>query len=224
LDRLENILIKVANFSIAVKIGSLSDPALIISDALMLDSELISWANTLPSTWAYSTITVSSLLGKQLDDLAYGGECHVYGGHWIGSAWNNYRSTRIAVHMNILIAIQQSQRRDPQQAIYNAIEAESWAIQAQMCEGILASAPYHLGNYMAGNTGEVNQHGFSNVTTGSLQLLWPLIPAGQCTSRKPELRKWVISCLERIGYRMGIRQALTTATLLREGKSWQALH
>jgi hypothetical protein len=45
---------------------------------------------------------------------------------------------------------------------------------------------------------------------------------GSVPMTKPELRKWVIGCLERIGYRMGIRQALSTVTSLREGKDSRA--
>ncbi|KAJ5382126.1 hypothetical protein N7517_000037 [Penicillium concentricum] len=57
---------------------------------------------------------------------------------------------------------------------------------------------------------------------GGVTLVWPLLIAANSGFASPQLRKWIIGCLEKIGHSMGINQALATAQLLRDGMDSRA--
>lgn len=57
---------------------------------------------------------------------------------------------------------------------------------------------------------------------GGVTLVWPLLIAANSGFASPELRKWIIGCLEKIGHAMGINQALAMAQLLRDGMDSRA--
>ncbi|KAJ5970116.1 uncharacterized protein N7479_000034 [Penicillium vulpinum] len=57
---------------------------------------------------------------------------------------------------------------------------------------------------------------------GGVTLVWPLLIAANSGFASPQLRKWIIGCLEKIGHSMGINQALAMAQLLREGMDSRA--
>lgn len=57
---------------------------------------------------------------------------------------------------------------------------------------------------------------------GGVTLVWPLLIAANSGFASPELRKWIIGCLEKIGHSMGINQALAMAQLLRDGMDSRA--
>jgi hypothetical protein len=221
-DRLSNIVLRLSHLSAAVNDGKLSDPATIISKALVLDSDLIAWALTVPAAWSYSSVDVSfSSTGTSLDEVIYGNKFHVYSESWIGSVWNSYRGSRILVHDFIVWAIDQAQRQNPGQAEYSALTAQSQAIQLQLAEDIYASTPYFLGYRMNSDSSRIEW--CSAVAAGGYLLLWPLTLAAESSRSKPELYESVIHCLEKIGYRMGIRRALAIVELMRAGKGARML-
>ncbi|KAI1121820.1 hypothetical protein F5Y10DRAFT_255475 [Nemania abortiva] len=57
---------------------------------------------------------------------------------------------------------------------------------------------------------------FEVVGAGGFTLMWPLLVAAN-SGVASGLRGWIITCLDKIGYSMGINQALAMAKLLREG-------
>ncbi|OQE41193.1 hypothetical protein PENCOP_c005G05795 [Penicillium coprophilum] len=57
---------------------------------------------------------------------------------------------------------------------------------------------------------------------GGVTLVWPLLIAANSGFASPQLRKWIISCLEKIGHSMGINQALAMAQLLQDGMDSRA--
>ncbi|CAI7630891.1 unnamed protein product [Penicillium glandicola] len=57
---------------------------------------------------------------------------------------------------------------------------------------------------------------------GGVSLVWPLLIAANSGFASPQLRKWIIGCLEKIGHSMGINQALAMAQLLRDGMDSRA--
>jgi hypothetical protein len=52
--------------------------------------------------------------------------------------------------------------------------------------------------------------------------MWPLLIAANSGLASNDLRQWITVCLEKIGYSMGINQALAMAQLLRKGMRTRA--
>ncbi|KGO40651.1 hypothetical protein PEX2_011430 [Penicillium expansum] len=88
----------------------------------------------------------------------------------------------------------------------------------------------HLGSFIP-NTNVMNSEppyaaplppSFEVSGAGGVTLVWPLLIAANSGFASPELRKWIIGCLEKIGHSMGINQALAMAQLLRDGMDSRA--
>ncbi|CAI7616208.1 unnamed protein product [Penicillium manginii] len=57
---------------------------------------------------------------------------------------------------------------------------------------------------------------------GGLTLVWPLLIAANSGLASLELRNWITGCFDKIGYSMGINQALAMGKLLRNGSGSRA--
>lgn len=55
------------------------------------------------------------------------------------------------------------------------------------------------------------------VAAGGYLLMWPAFLAAACSYTHTEATEWLTQCLEKIGFRMGIHQALAMVALLRKG-------
>jgi hypothetical protein len=70
--------------------------------------------------------------------------------------------------------------------------------------------------------GFMSSSSFEVAGAGGLTLMWPLLIAANSGLASDELRRWITVCLEKIGYSMGINQALAMAQLLRKGMRTRA--
>ncbi|KAJ6119274.1 hypothetical protein N7523_003554 [Penicillium sp. IBT 18751x] len=69
----------------------------------------------------------------------------------------------------------------------------------------------------SGGTWKPPSSPFEVTGAGGVTLVWPLLIAANSGLASHELRKWITICLDKIGYSMGINQALAMAQLLRKG-------
>lgn len=293
LDRIANIVVRLSNFSAGVRKGRFVYAADIISQALALDAELVTWAVSVPAHYVYSTVDVTPDSSDALKEVTYGPQYHVYTSSSVAAAWNHYRCSRMLVQSFLLKALEMAQSIDPSRGEYASVSLQSRTILAQTAEDICASVPYHLGAWKSSAAGSrcstpttqssrsnspmgfggidgfdfVNPstpptstpsscsssyspsysssyssspftHGFKPFSSSSPQrtptrsgyiasggylLIWPLILAGEYEYAPAGLREWTFGCLEKIGYLLGIRQALAMLALLRENKDSRTL-
>lgn len=226
-DSLANIVIRLSSFCVTAKTSQISDPATLILQGMAIDTNLVSWANSLPDGWAYTTVKAGEGSLYSRPGILLRGEYHIYPSMWIGTAWNHYRSGRIIVNEVILDQLAELQRRSPGAAEENArLEIQSRKVLAQMVEDICAGALYHIGPCLLDDLTTIPSnslsHGHSsltqqNVAAGGYLLMWPAFLAAACSYTHTEAHHWLTQCLEKIGYRMGIRQALAMVALLRQG-------
>ncbi|KAF3391370.1 hypothetical protein F1880_007677 [Penicillium rolfsii] len=78
-----------------------------------------------------------------------------------------------------------------------------------------SSSTYDTWRFMSSSPFEVTG-------AGGLTLMWPLLIAANSGLASNDLRQWITVCLEKIGYSMGINQALAMAQLLRKGMRTRA--
>jgi hypothetical protein len=219
---LGHITPRVADFCAAIKHGPLTDPAGIISTALALDAELVSWATNIPSSWAYTTVTVpaSSELWGEMKGI-YGNYYHVYKSLGIGGLWNGYRNARLILHEIILKFVERSEA-SPEDDGYIVQHAQnlanrSKAILLELSEEICASVPYHFGAPDHSNGTNSTSYRPDRGAAGGYILMWPLFIAGGCPYTPPAMQRWILTCLDKIGHVMGINEALTMADRFRRG-------
>jgi hypothetical protein len=63
---------------------------------------------------------------------------------------------------------------------------------------------------------------FQITGAGGLTIMWPLLIAANSGLASSQLRQWITFCLDKVGYSMGINQALSMAQLLRKGMRTRA--
>ncbi|KAL3470775.1 hypothetical protein BJX99DRAFT_238891 [Aspergillus californicus] len=217
---------KLADFCASIKDGTITHPTEIIRIALNLDAELTCMLLCLPISWHYRTVTV-----PQVDDglpipqaqTIWGNTYHVYGSISISYTWNNYRSARLILHEMIIEAATELEELFPYEISgeYTTLLIQSQQICHQLVEDIVATVPFHLGaaiddnTYPARSTSEQGGNERASPASG-LTLAWPLLVAANSGFASQELRRWIITVLDRVGYSMGHNQALAMAKLLRD--------
>lgn len=82
-----------------VQNGRLLDSSAIRAAALVLEDDLLSWADSLPTSCGYDTIDANDT-----DTNYFRGKRHIYSNVWMTQLWNHWRSLRILVSRIILQA------------------------------------------------------------------------------------------------------------------------
>lgn len=189
---------------------------------MAIDTNLVSWANSLPEGWAYTTMKPAEGSLYSRPGILLRGEYHTYPSMRMATAWNNYRSGRIIVNEVILDQLVELERHHQSAAgapiEENArLEGQSRKILAQMVQDICAGALYHIGSCLLDDDQTAISNQQQNVAAGGYLLMWPAFLAAACSYTHTEAHHWLTQCLEKIGYRMGIHQALAMVALLRRG-------
>lgn len=82
-----------------------------------------------------------------------------------------------------------------------------------------STAPFTGPTFSSGSGGmwQSPSSPFEVTGAGGVTLVWPLLIAANTGLASYDLRKWITVCLDKIGYSMGINQALAMAQILRKG-------
>ena len=214
LDDLGLAIIRVGNFCAAVRDRTITQPSKIIRSALDLDADLASILHSVPDSWAYSIVELPEFKQERTMHAVWGDKFHLYRNLTVSTAWNNYRSARLILHELILNTVQVCSSDIIDQQTRQALLNQSQEKSRQIVQDICASVPYHFGTTAGGA---------APTMSGGITMVWPLLVAATSKFASPELREWVMSCLDKIGHYLGINQALASARLLRDGmetRSW----
>ncbi|KAL2832683.1 hypothetical protein BJY01DRAFT_225786 [Aspergillus pseudoustus] len=241
-DEFGTVGTKLADFCAAIKDNTITQPTEILRLALNLDAELTSIAAVAPPTWHYQTIPVPRADAEEENGSAplftpdiWGEVYHVYTNINIGSSWNHYRSALLMVHELIIDTVKELEGQPfyaYMHAEYRSLRSRSEQLSRQLVDDIIASVPFHLGTAAAdailthassssSGTPANSIEGHVSCASG-MALVWPLLIAANSGFASRELRTWIIAVLEKIGYSMGLNQALAMARLLHEGMQSRA--
>ncbi|KAH8691338.1 Zn(II)2Cys6 transcription factor [Talaromyces proteolyticus] len=223
-DQLANINIQLSRLCENIRCGELADPAARIGFALALDAEMEAWSSSVPCKWGFETITLPLESLNRMNSVfgIYGNKYHIYKDLYSCGVWNNWRGARMVLHEIILNScnLQEEVGGDTEPSAqlfgHSKLAARSEAVMKVLIEDICASVPYHFG--ISSNQSSMESVGTNEpATVAGHILIWPLFLAADSIFASPDLKIWVIMCLEKIGHGMGIGQALAMANLLREG-------
>ncbi|KIW66446.1 hypothetical protein PV04_05781 [Phialophora macrospora] len=222
-DRLANINIRLSKLCADMKQGTMTDPRTIIGVAMGLDARLASWAADIPSSLMYRTAaTIANSRKIPTMHSPYGSQYYIYPGLFTSNMWSNWRGARFVVHEIILQYVdswrRESEVRDDPAAFFEPAEVarHSETILRDLTAGICASVPYHFG--ITNEPRAADAHGHENKAfVAGYSLLWPLFLVASCRFATPDLKRWVVLSLEKIGHKMGISQALAMSQLLLHG-------
>ncbi|PWY76036.1 hypothetical protein BO94DRAFT_473979 [Aspergillus sclerotioniger CBS 115572] len=214
LDQLGLAIIRVCNFCAAVRDGTITQPGEIIRSALGHNADLVSILLSVPDSWTYSTAELPEFKQERTMHAVWGDKFHLYRNLTVSTAWNNYRSARLILHELIISTVEACSSNIIDEQTREILLNQSQKTSRQIVQDICASVPYHFGT-TAGET--------TPTMSGGITIVWPLLVTANSRFASPELREWVMSCLDRIGHYLGINQALASARLLRDGmetRSW----
>ncbi|PWY90053.1 C6 finger domain protein [Aspergillus heteromorphus CBS 117.55] len=225
-DCLITIMGRLSNIRADIKEKVLTDKKEILSAAYGIESELIAWLAALPQSFLYTTVEDTSSKPPSWGIQPYNNRYHIYEDLWICHTWNQYRVARIMVSDMILTYIRQlnvGMAISPELAAHRAqIRSSARQLAADIC----ASVPYHFTDdairQATGQSGSLSlqmipfEHGFVR----GMILIWPLAIAGAVRHQSHSLHKWVLHCLQMIGSRMGIDQALAVMDILINGNGF----
>ncbi|PKK46444.1 hypothetical protein CI102_9207, partial [Trichoderma harzianum] len=177
-----------------------------VSRAVSLEEELLSWESNLPHTCRYTD-----------PDKGHGDSHHVYACAWQVFIWNQYRICRILVHTMLLryldsLALPVKQAHPVLMAAHASQQEASRKILATMMLDIRGSVSYILGLYETTKTSNSLSPEHSGVfgLLGSIQVLIGVVDIGG------EDAEWLSEMLETMGSQWGIGQALVLGRYLRE--------
>ncbi|KAL4739293.1 hypothetical protein BDV11DRAFT_170208 [Aspergillus similis] len=229
-DALFLLISRVGDLCASLKNGALIEPAKVVKRALKLDVELGAWAKSFKLTRGYAVVNVPEPVGeiagtgKNVSPLRhiYGNHYHIYPDTVVSACWNDYRFVRLLL-LEVLgwLAGHLSRKEDidaTRRSEYRKTVDYSTKLSQQLSDDVCASVPYHFGA-----TETSTQEDWSSSRTGGMiRLLWPLFLAAERDRATQETRDWIADTLFRIGYGVGIRQALVMSNLLRSERplSW----
>src|ERR1700760_2798917 len=200
---LGDILIRLADFRAAMAKKGPFDFDYAVPILLQIDADLKNWASALPTSWRYDLHTCI----PQTD--FYTLQYHKYPGFSIAAVWNQYRMARCLVNSVLLSYLDSSPAA--QHALHPSALPEQ-SVQAKetiqnICTDICASVPYFLLRMDQNNTPRPG--------VGGLEVMWALFTCANMGCIPEKQRLWATKQLDKIGYEMGVLQALTLANLAR---------
>lgn len=182
----------------AVLENEMADDPEFLDVAKSIDDGLVAWAERLPDSLRYKTVYTAP------SDSVCSYYYHVYPNTWIISAYSMWRCTRILTHEAKMNWLSCHPFHDLTQM------RESEAILQTLSADICASVPFIFGeNRLNDSTPYVPR------AAAGTNLMWPLYLAATMDTTAPSTRAWCIMQLDKLGKRMGIRQASSLAKVLK---------
>ncbi|RAK97312.1 uncharacterized protein BO80DRAFT_496378 [Aspergillus ibericus CBS 121593] len=213
--KLSDIMVKLASFRTDVKSHAMSDSTSIIEAAKYVDRELHSLAEQMPPSWQFQTIDIA-----KTSDLVMETQYHIYPDVWVAAIWNNIRTCRLLLHLEIKSQLESILDTSPHTfSLSDAFQHQHSAITIQqLISNICASVPQYCGHLpllsgessltqpatLLQDTSNHHPPGGIPITAGIYLLFWPLLNAGQITYRY-------------IGDMTGIQQAFVLGDIVKAG-------
>lgn len=86
------ISFRLVNLRAALRNGEIIDVQIAIETAVGIDEDLVSWRESIPPEWEYTTVDSPD---------SFGGSTHIYPTLWVAEVWKNWRILRILVNQMI---------------------------------------------------------------------------------------------------------------------------
>ena len=186
------------------KTSSESTTRAIIARCTSIAQSLADWHDSLPAAFFPLTVSAGSRSPEVLSE-----HYDVYEDLWTAGIANNYRANSILVHEALINQLDFLRDRYPYD-LKEVLELEDQISQSRstilsLIDEVCASVPSLLQ---------------SNFAAAGVGLLWTLYVCAQISPRAAPLhdvtRSWIIGRLEKIGAKLGVRQATTLAGLLHQ--------
>ncbi|KAL6237340.1 hypothetical protein BDW75DRAFT_86717 [Aspergillus navahoensis] len=216
-DALFFLMLQVGDLCAGLRNGALLEPAQAMKEALRLDAELSSWATSVEPSRRYTVVSLPKSVdagnGNSAFRHVYSNYYHIYPDAVVSAWWNDYRFVRLLLLEVICWLADYLTRKEGIDARneYRQTVAQCRMLSQQLTEDICASVPYNLG------ATEVSSYeDWSSTRTGGvIRLIWPLFIAADSGGATSRMTDWIADTLLRIGYGVGIRQALAMSNRLR---------
>jgi hypothetical protein len=192
------IISRFVDLHASVHRRELSDPETIVYRALVCEAELAQWSQQIPNSWKFWTVTEP---GAEEDISQESDQNHT--NVWLARVWMHHRWARILVHDIILTQLAILSPFPPE---FVGQRSRSVSVTREMATNIcdsVASQFLDQQSQMAIPDARVIAR-----MSGIFSLLFPLAVAGGALGVPVDLHAWVIGTLERIGNRMGVKQAM----------------
>jgi hypothetical protein len=201
-NRLTDIMMTFATIRASLRAREMTDTAEIIYTLMAVDKELVEWAESLPSTWAYHEMPITTPTDHAFEDYY-----HVYPDIGCASQWNAYRCMRLMANDALVDELLRS-LSVPSALHLTTTEIlaqrfASMAVLHQISREVYASVPYCLGIFEPTFSDPKSTHH----SAGGFFLLWPLVLSLNMNGANATTRRWGIQQLETIGETTGINCA-----------------
>ncbi|KAF2814622.1 uncharacterized protein BDZ99DRAFT_181049 [Mytilinidion resinicola] len=173
------------------------------AEAVSIDNDLITWAATVSSDYAYTTVSHSS---SNFPFPYY----HNYKFIWSATCWNIYRTARIFVSDKIIHWYSSSNSTVASQQILSGYIQNEAVLADEICE----SVPYYFG----GDPECVDSLPTAPKAASGFALLWPLYAAATTYYPSKFRTGWIVKQYDVIGNMLGIRLASVFASTLRKNQ------
>ncbi|KZM25090.1 sequence-specific DNA binding RNA polymerase II transcription factor [Ascochyta rabiei] len=216
-DCLSDAVTRLVDFVATLKRGPVLQTDAVVRQAMSLDAEFSSLLLDIPPLWTIATVELPQPDGGRTAQALWGSYYHVYQSVAASAMWNNYRSARLLIHELVFnktrdtLSVNGACQSQPR-----VVMSQCQQTSAQLIDGILASVPFHFGAI-----GLDRLHSTEDkVALGCpMMLIWPLLVAANSGFASESHRRWISSCLGRIGHTTGFNQALAMEKLLKEGSA-----
>ncbi|RSM10761.1 hypothetical protein CEP52_003407 [Fusarium oligoseptatum] len=195
-----------------IKYRDIKDPDTVAARLLPIDDMLNEWAQSLPPSWSYKSYR--SLGPGGTPSSGYDQQYDMYYDPWVACVWNSYRNIRLLIHESIIAAALKYGTEQQKASLQS-----SGKVLVDMANGICHSAAYHLGHQPGDReAGGVKKftHSDDVPSPGGWLLLWPLFFSAMLRTTPKEQRQWVAKTIRQMGLQMGLRLAMSMATMLEE--------
>ncbi|UPK90449.1 hypothetical protein LCI18_001384 [Fusarium solani-melongenae] len=195
-----------------LKYQDIKDPETVAERLLPIDNMLNEWARSLPPSWSYKSYR--SIGPGGTPSSGYDQQYDMYYDPWVACVWNSYRNIRLLIHESIITATLKYGTEDQKANLQS-----SGKVLIDMANSICHSVAYHLGHQPGDReAGGVRQFTYPDdvAIPGGWLLLWPLFFSAMLRTTPKEQRQWVAKTIRQMGLQMGLRLAMSMATMLEE--------
>lgn len=209
-ESLSELMTEVCDLVADVRGNGIPNLVKVVQRAEDIDARIHAWSLNLSSRWGYTTHSYSASSRSRLYHNTCGGSYHLYPGIWACNIWSYYRTGRIL--LNLLLRDRLGPLVD-NEAEWTSAYDEAKANITKLSIDILLSVPYSM-SLQFSSTEVVGSNLLPGGYLGGYSILWPLYVAASVSAPGSSHRDWAIGCLEYIGHRMGIGQALLMARVV----------
>jgi hypothetical protein len=212
--------VQLAAIRAEIRVRGITSPAIISARLLAIDQQLVLWKRNLPTSWSCTTYQTQGLVKQSFH--VWQSRYDVYTDLWIVAVLNSYRCVRLIIHEAIVKSIVAHGSIEYQDLLQASITT-----LREVVDDMCSSVPYLLGCNPSENPAEHSGAPGPPPIPGGYVLVWPLFLSGMMRTTPQSQREWIARVLKHIGLTMGLRLAMSMATVmsdhsktLSDGESW----